>query len=134
MDLISAYWAEMSPIQEVAPLDPDWDLMRRREAEGAYGIWACRAGKTLAGFIAFHLITHLDCRGTVCAIDAAHYLSPEFRSSDRLWFRMWRSAEPALKAKGAQIVMAHDSARRPLLAPFLALGYTPQAVVYWKAI
>jgi hypothetical protein len=124
----------MSPIQDVAPLDPDWDLMQRREAEGAFVVWVCRAGKTLAGFISFHLITHLDCRSTSFAIDGSHYLSPEWRKSDRLWFRMWRTAEPALKARGAQIVMAHDSARRPLLAPFLALGYKPLSTTFWKKI
>jgi hypothetical protein len=93
-----------------------------------------RLNSTFIGFAAFHLLCHLNYPTTLFAIDAGHFLSPAFRDKGRIGFRMWRTVEPALKERGAKIIMAHDNMVHPLLPFFLALGYEPQSTLFWKVL
>jgi hypothetical protein len=123
-DLIRAYADELGFLPE--PVDPDWDAMAAMEARGEYRIWACRVDGTLAGYIAFQIVPHLDYRGVLMAFVPQHYLSSHFRDkSDRLGWRMWRSAMPALRDVGVRYLMPHDSSRHSLLPFMLALGARP---------
>jgi hypothetical protein len=130
-DLIVAYWEELSPHKGKIPLEPDWPLMGEMEAAGHFKIWVCRVDQTVAGFLAFHFITHIAYRGTVLALDAGHYLASQWRDTGRIGYRMWRSVKPALKAEGAIFAMLHDNASRPLMPFFLALGAEPRSTIFW---
>lgn len=133
-DLIAAYWEELSPMKGVAPLNPDWASMIEREKRGEFFVWAARADKTLIGFIAFHVVNHLNYRDTLFAIDAGHFLDASTRGNGQIGFRMWRTAEAALRKKNVRVIMAHDNAARPLLPFFLALGFEPRSTIFWKAL
>lgn len=133
-DLIREYWEELSPVKQAAPLDPDWPGMLALEDAGQLKIWTARAERTLVGFIGFQVFPHMHHRSTLFAFDVGHFLSPEFRDNGRLGFRMWRTAETALKAEGVKVIMAHDNADRPLLPFFLALGYEPRSTLFMKVI
>lgn len=129
-DLIRSYWEELSPHPALV-CDPDWPLMLTMEAEGRFKVWTCRVDGTLAGFIAFHFMTHIAYRSTVLAIDAGHYLGSAWRNRGRIGYNMWRSVKPALKAEGAVLAMLHDNAARPLMPFFLSLGAEPFSTIYW---
>ena len=132
-DLIRAYADELSPLDE--PCDPDWEAMARMEARGEYRIWACHVDGTLAGYIGFQILTHLDWRGTLFAFTPQHYLSSAYRDrSDMLGWRMWKSAMPALRELGVKYIMPHDSAKRSLLPFMLALGAKPIGCFYLKEL
>jgi len=132
-ELLTAYWTELSPIKHV-PLDIDWPQKAALEKAGRYRIWACRADGTLAGFIAWHVTPHLNHRTTLCAFTDVHYLAPAFRDNRQLGWRMWRTAEPALKKLGVKAVFPHDDHAKHLLPFFLALGYAPAMTVYMKVL
>jgi hypothetical protein len=133
-DLILGYWEELSPLKTIARLDPDWADMIAREKAGRFCVWTARVNGTLAGFVSFHLVPHLNYRSTLFAMDAGHFLSPAFRDKGRLGFRMWRTAEAALKQKGVAVAVVHDNAKRPLMPFFLALGYEPRSTLFWKEL
>lgn len=133
-DLVLGYYEELSPLQGVAKLDPNWPAMFQAENDGIFCVWTARVNSTLAGFIAFHLLYHMNYRSTLFAMDAGHFLAPAFRDKGRIGYRMWRTVEPALRAKGVKIVMAHDNAVRALLPFFLALDYEPRSTMFWKAL
>lgn len=133
-ELLIEYWTELSPVKDVARLDPDFEQMTALEEAGRFRVWACRVDGALAGFVSFHVVTHQNYRGTLFAIDGGHYLNPAFRGNGRVGYRMWRSATAALKELGVRIVLAHDNAARPLIPFFLGLGFEPRSVVYWKVL
>lgn len=133
-ELITSYCQELSPIRDVAPLDPDWDELLRRDREGKIAIWTAHVEETLAGFIMFYLTPHLFYKSTLMAMDGGHYLAPGFRGAGRLGYAMWRSAGVALEERGVKVIMAHDNAARPLLPFFLALGYEPRSTIFWKIL
>ena len=133
-DLILAYWEELSPVKDAAPLDVDWDWLKRMEGEGQLLIWTARVNGTLAGFIAFQVHPHFTSRRTLFAFDCGHYLAPPFRDNSRIGFRMWRTALAGLRAKGVRVVMAHDNAGRPLMPFFLALGFEPRSTIFFKVL
>ena len=128
-DLITEYWEELSPVQHL-PLDIDWARLLKHEADGIYRIWTARVGGTLAGFAAFYVQTHMYHRTVLAAIDAGHYLAPEFRDKGMVGWRMWRSAKAALKDEGVVFIMCHDNAKRPLMPFFLALGFEPLSTMW----
>jgi hypothetical protein len=73
--------------------------------------------------------------GVPFAFDAGHYLAPAFRDMQaRLGFRMWRTAEIALRKMGVRFVMSHDNISRPLMPFFVGLGYAPLGGLYLKAL
>jgi hypothetical protein len=132
-DLIRAYVDELSPLD--APADPDWGAMAAMEGRGEYRIWACYVEGTLAGYIAFHILPHLDYRGVLFAFTPQHYLSSAFRDkADMLGWRMWRSAMPALRELGVRFLMPHDSSKRSLLPFMLAMDARPIGCVYLKEL
>lgn len=130
-DLLVEYWTELSPVKDAAPLNPDFARMLALEEAGIRRFWACRVDGTLAGFICWDITEHLNYKGTPFAIDAGHYLSPAFRDKGRIGYRMWRSSIAALKALGVRVALAHDNAGS-LVPFFLALGFEPRSVVYWR--
>ena len=134
MDMIRDQHAETGSHHADAPLDIDWAEKMRMEEAGRYRVWAARSGDTLAGFIAWHIIPHLNHRSTLFAITDVHCLAPAFRDKDRLGLRMWRSCEPALRDLGVKIVMPHDDIERSLLPFFLALGYRPMMTIFSKVL
>jgi len=132
-DMIRAYAEELSPLRDLAPVDPDWDRLARLEAGGCYRLWAARVDGTLAGFISFFLMPHHNYRSLLMAQDGGSYIAPQFRGKGMVGFRMWRSAEPALRKLGVRYIMAHDG-QRPLLPFMLALGYEPRGTLFWKIL
>jgi acetyltransferase (GNAT) family protein len=133
-DLITDYWEELSPIKDVAKLDPDWPRILGLEKAGIFRVWSVRVTGTLAGFILFHVQPHIFCRTTLFAIEVGHFLGPAFRGNGRVGYHMWKSALVALKDEGAKVVWAHDNASRPLLPFFLQLGFEPRSTMFWKVI
>jgi hypothetical protein len=133
-DLIVAYYEELSPLKGIAKLDPNWEGMVQAEKDGVFCVWTARVDQTLAGFITFHLLYHMHYRNTLFAQDAGHFLAPLFRDKGRIGYRMWKTVEPALRVRGAKIIMAHDNAYRPLMPFFLALDYEPRSTMFWKAL
>ena len=132
-DIAQAYYAELWNDARV-PCNPDWERRIRMEDEGSYKVWTATVDGTLAGFIEFQLTPTLNSRDKIVALDCGHFLAPAFRGKDRLWWQMWRSAERAIAELGGKSILAHDNIRRPLMAPFLSLGYKPVATLYWKAL
>ncbi len=131
-ELITEYWEELWPYKKEIPLDVDWDLLSRYEADGVFRVWSARVGGTLAGFVSFYIQPYILAKTTILALDGGHYLSPEFRNRlDRLGYRMYKTAGIALKAEGAKLAMLHDNAARPLLPLFLAIGASPRSIIYW---
>ena len=118
----------------VIPLDPNFASMIGGEKSGIIVTWTARVGPTLAGFICFHLLYHLNYRTVRFAMETGHFLAPQFRAKGRIGFRMWRTAEVALEERGARVIMAHDNAERPLMPFFLALGYDPRSTIFWKIL
>ena len=133
-DMIRDYVEELSPLRDVVPVNPDWPRLAALEAEGIYKLWACRVDGTLAGFVSFFVMPHHNYAGTLLACDAAHFLAPAFRDRGRIGYRMWRSAEAALRELGVRCIMAHDSAMRPLMPFFLALDFEPRGTLFWKVL
>lgn len=130
-DLISAYWRELGFYQDKLPLDPDWQWMLEAEAAGRFKVWVCRVDGTVAGFVAFHLISHVAYRGTLFAVDAGHYLATAWRDKGRIGYKLWSSVKPALKAEGVKMAILHDNADRPLMPFFLAIGAEPRSTIFW---
>jgi len=131
--MIRDYADELSPIDD--PVDPDWGAMQAMEARGEYRLWVCRVSDTLAGYIAFQIMPHLDYRGVLFAFTPQHYLAPGFRdTSDAIGWRMWRTAKPALRALGVKYVMPHDSSKRSLLPFMMAWGAPPIGCFYLAEI
>lgn len=133
-DILESHYEELSPLKGDLPLEVDWEAKRRREHEGSYRIWTARVDGTLAGFIEWHIERPENYRGTLCAMDGVHYLSPAFRGNGRIGYRMWRGAEAALRDLGVRIIMPHDSADRSLLPFFIAQGYVPVSTLYAKVV
>lgn len=134
-DLVTSYWAELSPIKAVAPLDPDWSGMLDAERKCRFKVWTARVDGSLAGFIAWHIVPHLMHNSTLFAIDAGHYLGPAYRDTPgRVGLLMWRKTEAALKELGVKVILTHDNAVRPLLPFFLGLGYQPRSTMWWRVI
>ena len=133
-DLVRAYYDELSPLKEIVLPDPNWPAMIQAEKDGVFCVWTARVNGTLAGFVIFHLLYHLNYRSTLFAMDAGHFLAPAFRNRGRIGYRMWRTVEPALREKGVKVVMAHDNAVRALMPFFLALDYEPRSTLFWKAL
>lgn len=134
-ELIEAYWEELSPLKDVAPLAPDFDQMMWLEDKGMHRVWTARSEEgLLIGFIGFHLCRHLNYRTTLFAMDSGHYLDPLCRNEDWTGVRMWRSALDALKEIGVRVVIAHDNAARPLDAFFIRLGFKPRSKLFWRAL
>lgn len=134
-DMIRSYVEELSPLRDILPVAPDWEMKRRMEAEGIYRLWAARVDSTLAGYISFQIVPHTDYKDVKFAFDAGHYLSPAFRDKPgRLGFRMWRTGTAALRELGVQFVMSHDNACRPLMPFMIGLGFEPLGGVYLKRL
>jgi hypothetical protein len=132
-DMIRAYADELSPLDE--PADPDWQAMAAMEERGEYRIWACYVDSTLAGYIAFQIQPHLDYKNMLFAFTPQHFLASAYRNkSDRLAWRMWQSAMPALRELGVKFLMSHDSSKRSLLPFMLALNARPIGCVYLKEL
>jgi len=133
-DMIRAYTEELSPLRDLIPVNPDWSLLQRLEAEGSYRIWACRVDSTLAGFLSFLIAPHHDYKDTLFAYDYGHWLSPAYRNTPgQVGLKMWRSVEPALRELGVSWVMAHDG-QRSLMPFMLRLGYHPFSTLYWRCL
>ncbi len=134
-EMIRAYHEELSPLKGIIPVRPDWERKRRLEDEGVYRLWTARVDGTLAGYLSFQVFPHPDYMGVPFAFDAGHYLAPAFRDMQaRLGFRMWRTAEHALRKQGVQFVMSHDAAARPLMPHFIGLGYAPLGGLYLRQL
>ncbi len=133
-DLITAFYEELSPVKGVCRLNPNWEAMLQGERDEVFCFWTARYNATLVGFISFHLLFHLNYRDTLFAMDAGHFLAPAFRGKGRIGYRMWKSVEPALRARGAKIIMAHDNVAHSLMPFFLALDYEPRSTMFWKVI
>ena len=106
-------------------VDIDWPRLLAQEASGVYRIWAVRVDETLAGFIAWYVEPHPYYRTVLFAVDGGHFLAPAFRNKGRIGWRMWVGAIAALRREGVLMAMLHDSAKRPVMPFFLALGAEP---------
>ena len=134
-DLIRAYAEELTPVANAMPVDPDWDRLCTLEAAGIYHLWSARVDRTLAGFISFFVQTHHNYKSTLLAIDAGHFVSPAFRDTPgRIGYRMWKTAEAALREKGVKVIVAHDNSIHPLMPLMLALGYEPRGTLFYKVL
>ena len=133
-DLVTAYYEELSPLKGVCTLNPNWEAMLQGDRDGVFCFWAARYNGTFIGFISFHLLFHLNYRDTLFAMDAGHFLAPAFRGKGRIGYRMWKTAEVALRERGAKVIMAHDNIIHSLMPFFLALDYEPRSTMFWKAM
>ena len=133
-EMIEDYYEELSPLKHILPLDLDWAGMIEEEAGGTFFVWAARVDRSLAGFISFRLVYHPHHRRVLFAIDAGHFLAPAFRGKGRVGYRMWRTAEPEARRRGAKLIWGHDSATHSLMPFYLALSYEPVGTVFWKVL
>ena len=135
-EMIHDYWEELSPIKQIAPLDPDFETMMRNEAAGSFKVWAARSGDgLLIGVILLHIMPHLNYKSTLFAFDAGHYLSPLYRDSKEwIGVKMWRAMFDPLQELGVKVLIAHDNALRPLTPFFLRLGFEPRSTWFWRAL
>lgn len=133
--LAEAYWQELWPLKEQAPLAINLPEIARQEAMGVFRIWAAHVGGRLVGFIFFNVLPHLVACNTLFAFEVGHYLDPLYREDDHwLGIKMWRLAMTALEDMGVKVVVAHDNADHPLGTFFRRLGFTARATAYWKAL
>ena len=131
--LVSSYhqelWGEFR-----TPCEPDWEKRQAMEDAFVYRAWTMWVGGTLGGFIEWQVAPTINAKNTLFAIDCGHYIHPTYRSEPRLLYRMWSTAERALRDLGAEVVMVHDNIKRPMMPFFLARRYRPIGTLFMKRL
>lgn len=131
--LVEDHWQEIVDDPDAMPLDIDWNLYRKAEADGQLFILTVRDEK-LVGYVAhfIHRLPHY--RWCLCARDDAHYLAPEYRKGG-IGARMILEAERYLKLRGVEMISYHtklgDLDRGPL---FERLGYAATERIHVKRL
>lgn len=135
LDMMRELHEEMAHFSEDNPMDPDFARMKRLEDEGLFKFWVARTEEGgLAGWIEFHLSTHMHSRRTRWAFDCGHYLAPRFRDTGWNWIRMWRAAMEALREMDCKMIAAHDNSHRPLGVMFRRLGFVETGALYARRL
>lgn len=105
-DLVRSHWDELAVTKDDCPLDVDYDLALRLEAEGIFRIWTARDGKTLVGYIGWLIRPHFHYRSTLHATEDLYLLAPAYRQGSN-GYRFFKSSIEALKPLGVKRVMLH---------------------------
>lgn len=130
-DLIERQWKELAQVDGYPC--PDYKRGFAMEKAGHWKLWTGRQDDRLVGFIQWQILPPLGYRGMLWAFDCGHYIDPEIRDIF-VALRMWREAEPALKALGVSMIRGHDNHRHPLGPFFKRLGYESVSTAYQKVI
>lgn len=82
--LLLDHWRELALDQDRVPLDPDWDVYLRKDADGGVMFVTARAGGQLVGYFVGFVGPGLHYRTCLTLQIDIFWLHPDFRDGDSL--------------------------------------------------
>lgn len=146
--LLRSHWREVAAFPDI-PLEPDRDLYRHAEANGALRVFTAREPNEttvrhldgqrsrqvvplLVGYAAFFVRSNPHYKSSIQAVQDVLYLDPAYRGVSAVKFIAWCDA--ALAADGVQVVMQHLKVKSDHARLMAHLGYEPVDTIYAKRL
>lgn len=131
--LLQADWQEIEHNKSIRPLDPDWDMYAKLEANDALRIYTVREGRRLVGYFVVGIVPNLHCKGTHQAAADVIYLHPDYRKG-LTGYKLFKFAESSLKQEGFSSLIVTTTEVNPIDPIINRLGYSKVETKYEKVL
>jgi hypothetical protein len=129
--LLLGHWAELALDQDRVPLDPDWEIYLRKDAEGGILFVTVRDAGALVGYFVGFVGPGLHYRTCLTLQMDVFFLHPDFREGDSLQQvegeviaeNLFGEVQRAAKARGVQRMFVGSKLHKDVSALFERLGY-----------
>lgn len=134
LDLLDAHYEEVGSLNDVVPLDPDWDGMFYYESKGQLVSCVVRLAETgkVLGYAMYILTPTLHAKNTLHAISDVVYIVPEWRKG-LMAFKFLNFVERHCKMAGAKVMHTFMPAKVSA-AVMERVGHKIYEVTYMKVL
>lgn len=101
-EIIKTHWKELALFKDKAPLDPQWELYKAREARGECIFVTCRVEGRIVGYVCAFMAYGLHYRQTLTVHMDVIFVVPEFRNKGWV-IKMLDFAVAEYRRRGANV-------------------------------
>lgn len=120
--LFPLHWDELALNKDKVPLDPQYDIYRKRDALGEVLFVTLREAGVLMGYFVGFVAPGLHYRTCLTLTLDIFYVHPDHRTG-RAGYRLFKAVEKEAKRRGVQRMFAGSKTHKDASRLFEALGY-----------
>jgi len=132
-NLLYLDWQEVGRLEELYPLEPDWELYQIIEDNGSLRIFTARDSSKLIGYFTVVSSPSLHSKGKLIASNDVIFLHPAYRKGF-VGVKLFKFAEKCIKEDGFQQLQVSYTEKFDISPILSMLGYTKVETKFEKRL